>query len=125
MFGLTKKDPSSDKLNVRVHVNANAEAFNLATKIWNENLRTLRFDQATRKEFLHFGYANPKCVVWLQRDKGRVDVFELVVRWETDKTYEVFVISDPAPKPTGDATRANALLNSMLTTPSIILSGNN
>ena len=123
MFGLSKKEPASDKLTVQVHAIASAEAYGLAQKIWNENLRTLHVDQYARKEFLHFGYANPKCVVWLQRDQNRNNPFELVVRWEVDKTHEVFVISNTGAEKIGDDSRAVALLNSMLTTPSIVLTG--
>jgi len=122
MFGHNKKDTRGDKLTVQVHVVASQEAFKLSQKIWQENIRTLRIDQITHKEFLHFGYDNPKCVVWLQRDQNRSNPFELIVRWEADKNHEVFVISDTG---TGDDTRARALLNSMLTTPSIMLTGDN
>jgi hypothetical protein len=70
---------------------------------------------------LRFAYTTPSCTVWLQRDQGRSDVFELVVRWEADKTHEVFVLV-VGNKPEGDETRAKAVLNSMLTTPSVVLS---
>jgi hypothetical protein len=121
MFGLSKKEPKSDTLSVQVHAVANKEAYALAQRIWNENVRTLHVDQATRKEFLHFGYANPKCVIWLQRDQNRSNPFELIVRWEGD-THEVCVISDASGEESGDATRPKAILNSMLTTPSVVLS---
>ena len=121
MFGLKKKTPQADKLSVQVHVVGSADVFRLAEKIWAENQRTLRNDPTTGKEFLHFAYANPKCVVWLQRDPGRHQMYELVVRWEKDGIHEVYVVLN-TPKPDGDDTRAKQLLNSVLSTPSIVLS---
>jgi hypothetical protein len=120
MFGLGKSEQASDKLSVQVHVVASGDAFKLGQKIWDENARTLRLDEQTGKEFLHFGYANPKCVVWMQRDQGRTDTFEVIVRWEADKTHEVYVLTSG--QTAGDEARAKAILNSMLTTPSVVLS---
>jgi hypothetical protein len=124
MFGLKKKNPSADKLTVQVHVVGSAEVFRLAEKIWSENVRTLHTDPATGKEFLHFAYANPKCVVWLQRDHNQHQLFELVVRWEAGNIHEVYVVLN-TPQPDGDDTRAKQLLNSVLSTPSIVLSTGN
>ena len=124
MFGLGKKDPQTDKLGVQVHAVASREAYQLAQKIWDENLRTLHLDEQAHKEFLHFAYADPKCTVWLQRDQQRSNPFELIVRWEADGTHEVCVISDSGTGNSGDDTRPKAILNSMLTTPSIVLTGN-
>jgi len=120
MFGIGKNEASSDKLSVQVHVVASEEAFKMAQKVWDENARTLRVEETIHKEFLHFAYANPKCVIWMQRDQGRTDTFELIVRWEADKTHEVFAITSG--KPAGDEARAKAIVNSMLTTPSVVLS---
>jgi hypothetical protein len=124
MFGLKRKLPKADKLRVQVHVVGSTQVFQLVEKIWSENQRTLRTDRTTGKEFLHFAYANPKCVVWLQRDAGRHQVFELVVHWEADNINEVYVVLN-TPQPDGDDTRLRQLLNSVLSTPSIVLSGNN
>ena len=123
MFG-HKKDNQTDKLSVEVHAVASQEAYALAQKIWNENIRTLHVDPQSHKEFLHFGYANPKCVIWLQRDQNRSNPFELIVRWEDNGTHEVCVISDSHTGVSGDDARPKALLGSMLTTPSIVLTGN-
>jgi hypothetical protein len=120
MFGLSNKESGSDKLSVQVHVVVGDEIFKMAQKIWDENIRTLHIDELTHKEFLRFGYANPKCAVWLQRDQGRANMFELIVRWETDKTHEVFVLASG--QPAGNTERTKAILNSMLTTPSVVLS---
>lgn len=126
MFGFKKDISSADKLTVQVHVVGSRDVFQLAEKIWAENARTRRSDPATGKEFLHFAYANPQCVVWLQRDQNRQQLFELVVRWEKGPIHEVYVVLN-TPQPEGDDTRAKQLLNSVLSTPSIILSsgGNN
>jgi hypothetical protein len=123
MLGLSKKDLSADKLTVQVHVTVGREVFGLAFKIWAENARTVQLDRQTGKEFLHFGYANPRCVVWLQRDRGREDLFELIVRWENSKLHEVYVISNGGAQPVGDDSRAKAILNSMMITPSIVPAG--
>ena len=120
MFGLGDKTQKSDKLGLQVHVVSSEEVFKLAQKIWDENVRTLHLDEQFHKEFLHFGYNQPKCVIWLQRDQGRTGIFELIVRWEHDKTHEVFVITSG---PTvGNEDRAKAIVNSILTTPSVVLS---
>jgi hypothetical protein len=124
MLGLSKKDSSVDKLSVLVRVTVGREAFGLAFKIWSENFRTIKLDKQAGKEYLHFGYANPKCVVWLQRDVGREDLFELIVRWEHSNIHEVYVISNGGEKAVGDDTRAKAILNSMMITPSIVPAGN-
>ncbi|HSX29770.1 MAG TPA: hypothetical protein VLE73_04400 [Candidatus Saccharimonadales bacterium] len=121
MLGLTHKDANADKLTVQVHTIAGSEVFGLAQKIWGENVRSLRVDPESGKEFLHFGYANPKCVVWLQHDKGRNDIYELIVNWQSTGTHEVYVIIAGDAQPVGDDTRAKAVLNSMLITPSVVL----
>jgi len=122
MFGLKKKPVAqTDKLDVQVHVVGNAQIFALTQKIWGENQRTLRIDPGTGKEFLHFTYANPKCVIWVERDPKRHQLFEMVVRWELDHTHEVFVILNTS-QPDGDPRRVEQLLKSILSTPSIVLS---
>ncbi|HKU18989.1 MAG TPA: hypothetical protein VJP80_07025 [Candidatus Saccharimonadales bacterium] len=121
MFGLSKK-PVDDKLTVQVHVVSSNPAFGMAQKVWGENMRSLQFNQMTGKEIMHFAYAQPKCVVWLQRDHGRTDVFELVVRWEDDDVHEVYVVSrvaDGLPA-IGNDHRLQELLHSILTVPSIV-----
>lgn len=123
MLGLGKKDPSADKLAVQVHVTVGSEVFKLAFKIWSENYRNLQVDRQDGKEVLHFGYANPRCTVWLQRDIGREDLLELIVRWESSKLHEVHVISNGGAQAVGDDTRAKAILNSMMITPSIVPAG--
>ncbi len=118
----SRDEPKGDKLSVQVHVVASEEGSALARKIWDANVRTLRVDEQTHKEFLHFAYANPKCVVWMQRDQGHAGMFELIIRWEADKTHEVFILTGG--QTAGDEPRIKAILNSMLTTPSVVLSAN-
>lgn len=122
MFGLGKNEAKIDRLTVQVHVLASKEAYELTDRLWRENMRTLHIDESAHKEFLHFGYNKPKCVVWLQRDQGRSNPFELIVRWEDEKMHEVFIISNTGAQAEGDDLRAKAILNSMLITPSIVLS---
>ena len=122
MLGLNKKDPEADNLSVQVHVVVGSEVFGLAFKLWSENYRTAKQDRPSGKEFLHFGYANPKCVAWLQRDIGREDLFELIIRWESTGMHEVHVISNGGAQAVGNDRRTKELLNSMLITPSVVLS---
>jgi hypothetical protein len=123
MLGLHPKNNTVDKLSVQVHVTVGQEVFALAFKIWSENYRTIHTDKESGKEYLHFAYANPRCAVWLQRDIERNDLLELIVRWDSSNTHEVFVISNGGAQAVGDDSRAKAILNSMLITPSVISSG--
>lgn len=122
MFGFGKSDSGNDKLNIQVHLVSGDAVFGLAQKLWDENVRTIHVDEQIGKEYLRFGYANPACAVWLQRDRGRTGTFELIVRWQADKTSEVFVLVPG--QVAGNEQRAKDLLNSMLTTPSVLLAQN-
>ncbi len=126
MFGSSSKqhDIKEDVLTVQVHTVSSPDAFKMAQKIWGENSRLLRADANNGKEYLHFAYASPKCVVWLQRDQGRTDAFELVVLWEEGGQHEVYVITASTPVTNNDK-RAQELLHSILTIPSIVPSGEN
>jgi len=64
-------------LSVLVHAVSSSEAFGLAEKIWQENARYVRTDQNGGKQMLRFVFSNPPCVVWLQRDQGRSDVYAM------------------------------------------------
>jgi len=120
MFGIGKNGgTTSDRLNVLVRTVVSDQAFGLAQKIWDENVRSARTDEQAHKEILRFTYANPKCVVWLERDQGRADAFELIVFWQDNQIYEVFAVTRG--QASGDEQRALALLNSMLTTPSVVI----
>lgn len=118
MFGLGGNQAKTDRLGVQAYAVVSEQAFGLAQRLWNENGRNIRTDESTHKEFLHFGYTNPKSSVWLMRDQGRADAFELIIRWETNGLHEVFTLTRG--QTAGNEPRALALLNSMLTTPSVV-----
>jgi hypothetical protein len=122
MLGLDKKQADDDTLPVFVHVVQSNDAFAVAKKLWDENVRLLHINQSTGKEFLRFTYARPACNVWLQRDQGREDMFELLLLWKDgQRTTEVYMLAPQASQHTsGDVERLNAVLNAMLTTPSIV-----
>lgn len=119
MFKASSKSPTADWLTVQVHAIGSQHAFGLAHQILVANARTLRLDPASGKEFLHFAYAQPHCTVWLQRDHGRSDVYELIVRWEDQGVHEVYVITNTV-QPIGNDQRLQQLLHSVLTVPSIV-----
>ncbi|HSX36398.1 MAG TPA: hypothetical protein VLH84_05700 [Patescibacteria group bacterium] len=121
MFGHSNNNRKQDDLNVQVHTAVSTHCFGMAQKIWGENMRSLKVDEGLGKEMLHFAYASPRCMVWLERDHGRTDAFELIVRWQENGVYEVYTIVR------GDSEGANAthgrlqaLLHSILTVPSIV-----
>lgn len=127
MLGLkSKHDTSVDptRLPVLVHALYSTEAFNLAQKIWENNARYALVDATNRKELLRFVFAQPACVVWLQRDQGRADTFELILMWdEAGKEHdvtEVYVLSATTNVPVGDDSRAKSLLNAILASPSTV-----
>jgi hypothetical protein len=110
-----------------VHAIQSAEAFVLAQNVWQHNARSLVLDAPNRKECLRFVFSNPTCVVWLQRDQGRTDTFELILLWEgndpaQEKITEVYVIAMPQAEspPAGDDTRAKSLLTSILASPATV-----
>jgi hypothetical protein len=114
-------DPTT--LPIFVHAIQSADAFSLAQKVWENNIRNAIQDATNRKELMRFVFSQPDCVVWLERDQGRTDTFELVLMWdnEGDKkdVTEVYVIS-MADSPAGDDSRAKSLLNAILTSPATV-----
>lgn len=121
MFGSAhKKDTGT--LPIFVHALQSADAFNLAQKVWEANTHALLVDPANHKEFMQFRFTQPECVVWLQRDQGRTDTFELILMWDVKKEEltEVYVISALAGVSIGDDRRAKDLLNAILTMPSTV-----
>lgn len=124
MLGIGKRTDDNE-LPVFVHAVQNNEAFATAQRLWSENSRLLYLDKDSGKEFVRFSYAKPACNAWLQRDQGRTDEFELVLLWkDEDRTTEVYVISQQTgANPLGDDQRLKAVLNAMLTTPSIVPAG--
>jgi hypothetical protein len=119
MFG--NKKPKDDSLPVSVHVVRSAEAFAASQKVWDVNARTLYLDPHSQKELLHFKLVNPDTIIWLQRDAGRTDVFELVMSWQENRR----IIADvqvllPGPDKVGDDAFAKKVLDALLTTPAIV-----
>jgi len=113
-------DPNS--LPIFVHAIQSADAFALVEKVWQTNAHAVLIDPVNHKEFMRFTFAQPPCVVWLQRDQGRTDTFELILMWDvkTEELTEVYVISALAGVSVGDDTRAKDLLNAILTMPSVV-----
>lgn len=121
MFGLSHQDPDDGKLPIFVHSIQSAEAFALAQKVWQVNGQVQRVDPENNKEFERFVFPNPACVVWLQRDRGRDDCFELIVIWDKKEigVTEIYSIEN-AEQTKGDDSRAKQLLEKMLITPATV-----
>ena len=116
-------DPTT--LPIFVHALQSKEAFDVAQKVWENNSRYIMLDAANRKELLRFVFNEPACVVWLERDQGRQDTFELVLLWEPaeakkEGVSEVYVISAQSTQPVGDDARAKSLLSAILSSPAIV-----
>jgi hypothetical protein len=127
MFGLRAKPTPHDQatLPIFVHALQSQEGFALAQNVWTNHARYILIDSVNGKELLRFVFDNPSCVVWLERDRGRQDTFEMVFMWGgeagKDPVSEVYVIT---PQSTalvvGDDNRVKSLLRAILTTPSIV-----
>ncbi|HYH74433.1 MAG TPA: hypothetical protein VD735_00570 [Candidatus Saccharimonadales bacterium] len=113
-------DPT--KLPILVHAIRSSDAFAAAQKVWSTNARNLRVDAANHKELLRFVFNQPACVVWLQRDQGRTDAFELILLWDGQKedVTEVYVIEAASGAVIGDDKRAISLLNAILASPATV-----
>jgi hypothetical protein len=113
-------DPTT--LPVFVHALNSTEAFELAQKVWQNNGRYVLSDPGNHKELLPFVFSDPACIVWLGRDKGRTDTFEMILLWDEkgDKQdlTEVYILTVGAT--TGDDSRVKDLLNAILASPSIV-----
>jgi hypothetical protein len=126
MLGFGDKEQHIDptKLPIFVHAIQSADAFLLAGKVWDNNGRYVIVDPANKKELMRFVFSQPTCVVWLQRDQGRSDTYELVLMWEgkekADNVTEVYVVSALAGQPIGDDSRVKSLLNAILASPAIV-----
>lgn len=127
MLGFDKHTHAFDPatLPIFVHTLHDAEAFGLVQQIWEHNSRYVMLDAANHKELMRFVFNEPGCVVWLERNQGRTDAFELVLLWDDkgDKqgVSEVYVllpgISEAS---TSDDKRIKSLLGAILTTPAVV-----
>lgn len=119
MFG--KKKQAADTLPVTVHAVRSPVAFAAATKLWSVNARAVFADPQSRKEVLHFSVANPLTVMWLQRDTGRQDAYELIISWQQGKATltDIHVIL-PGPEKAGDDSYPLQVLEGLLTTPATV-----
>jgi hypothetical protein len=107
---------------ILVHNLQSAAAFGLAQKVWQSNARSAMPDPANGKDRMRFAFANPECVVWLQRDQGRQDSFELILMWGATVASgmaEVYVLANAVGVPVGDDSRANNLLQGILASPAV------
>jgi len=116
-------DPTT--LPIFVHALQSKEAFDLAGKVWENNGRYVMLDSGNHKELLRFVFNDPACVVWLGRDQGRQDTYELILIWgeSSDKktgVSEVYVLTPQTTASVGDDARAKSLLSAILTSPSIV-----
>jgi hypothetical protein len=107
-----------------VHALQSKEAFELAQGVWQNNGRYVMLDATNHKELLRFVFNEPTCVVWLERDQGRQDTFELILLWEGEEkkegVSEVYVLSAPSGASVGDDARAKSLLSAILSSPAIV-----
>lgn len=115
-------DPTT--LPIFVHALQSAEAFGLAQKVWENNARYMMLDAPNRKELMRFVFSDPTCVVWLLRDQGRTDTFELILMWDAEgkkeDVTEVYVLATAAGPPVGDDARVKNLLSAILASPAIV-----
>jgi hypothetical protein len=126
MLGFGEKHHALDPatLPIFVHALQSNDAFETAHKVWENNGRYIMQDASNRKELLRFVFSDPACVVWLERDQGRQDTFELVLLWDAagkkENVSEVYVISAQTAGLVGDDARAKSLLSAILTSPAIV-----
>jgi hypothetical protein len=116
-------DPTT--LPIFVHALQSKEAFDLAGKVWENNGRYVMLDNGNRKELLRFVFNDPPCVVWLGRDQGRQDTYELILLWgengdKKQTVTEVYILTAQSAAPVGDDARVKSLLSAILTSPSIV-----
>jgi hypothetical protein len=120
MFG-SKKQPTADTLPVTVHAVRSVKAFAAAQKLWSVNIRNVFSDDQSKKEVLHFSLVTPHTVMWVQRDLGRTDEFELIISWQEDKAVltDIHVIL-PGPETAGDDSYVCKVFEGLLTTASTV-----
>lgn len=115
-------DPT--KLPIFVHSLQNNDTLALTQKVWEANNRYLLLDPANKKELLRFVFADPACVIWLQRDQGRTDTYEFILLWDAvgdkEQITEVYVISAASSQPLGDVERVTSLLQTVLSSAATV-----
>ncbi len=122
-FGTNHKNQDDNNLPVLVQVVQDNNAFLLAQKVWQENLRAVRIEAVTHKEFLRFGLVKQGQAVWFERDQGRQDSFELILTWhEGDARFaDIYVITPSNVQgSSGDAAYIEKVLGALLTTPATL-----
>ena len=118
-----KPQQQTDRLPVLVEVIQKRETFEQAQKVWNLNSRYVRRGAANHKEFLRFGLVGSKQAVWLERDAGRHDAFELILTWWEDGTQfaDIYaIIPAPGAGSSGDDQYAKQVLNALLSAPATL-----
>lgn len=123
MFGINKKQSTDDKLPVMVQVVQDTATFAMAQKLWTENVRAIRLDPQTRKEFLRFGLVQAGQAVWFERDQGREDSFELILTWHEggSRFADIYVVTPSSTLgSSGDAAYLNKVIEALLTTPATL-----
>jgi len=123
-FGQSRKpEQRTDRLPVLVEVIQNQEIFALAQKVWNLNNRYVRKGAANKKEFLRFGLVDAKQAVWLERDEGRHDAFELILTWWENETQfaDIYaLVPAPGAGQSGDPTYPKQVLDALLSAPATL-----
>jgi hypothetical protein len=124
MLGFGHDDKQqTDRLPVLVEIIQNRDTFVLAQKVWDVNARYARRGAANHKEFLRFGMMESKQAVWLERDAGRKDAFELILTWwDNGKQFaDIYaLIPSVGAGTSGDDTYAKQVLEALLTTPATL-----
>jgi hypothetical protein len=121
-FG-SRKLQEDDRLPVLVQVVQSDQAFAMANKLWQENLRAVRLDPVTSKEFLRFGLVQQGQAVWFERDQGRQDSFEIILTWHDNgmRTADIYVVTPTGTRgSTGDANYTIKILDALLSTPATL-----
>lgn len=123
MLGLGNGSRDKDKLSVLVTVLQDTATFDLVKKLWELNNRNVRYSEANHKEFLHFGLLDAKQAVWLERDQGRQDAFELILTWaEGDvRLSDVYaIVASQGGVSSGNSNYATQILKTLLSTPATL-----
>lgn len=124
MLGLGKSnDSNKDSLPILVNTIQDLETFSLVQKLWDANSHNVRIGSKNNKEYMRFGLVGSKQAVWLERNQGRKDSFEMILVWEekNEKLYYVFSIVPSQPGiSSGDSSYAKQILNTLLSTPATL-----